>query len=186
MAEENNPAVDTAEEAADTGKKDQKEKKMSSAQYRAKIDALEAELEKAKADLEAAKDSHLRTLAEYDNYRKRTAREKDELYVSSKADVIGRLLPIIDNFDRAAGAQSDYETYKKGIELTVSGFEKALSDLGAEAFGEPGEEFDPNLHEALMHAEDETMGENLISDVFEKGYRIGDRLIRPARVKTVN
>ena len=143
-----------------------------------------AELEK---DLAAAKEAHIRTLAEYDNYRKRTAKEKEATWIDAKASCIAELLPMLDNFDRALGVtDSDFDSYKKGVEMIYQGFCDTLKKLGVEAFGEEGDEFDPNFHSAVMHVDDESLGENVLAQVFSKGYKIGDKVLRPAMVKVAN
>ncbi len=143
------------------------------------IDALQKELDKTK-------DLLMRTAAEYDNFRRRSQREKDALYTDSKADVLTKLLPIIDNFERAATAQTDLEQYRKGIEMTVRQLLDTMQSLDCVSFGEVGEAFDPNYHNAVMHIEDENLGENVIANVFVKGYKIGDRVIRAASVQVAN
>ena len=167
-------AVETAENtAADTAE-------ATASQEDSKI----AELEK---DLAAAKEAHIRTLAEYDNYRKRTAKEKENTWVDAKAVRLAELLPMLDNFDRALGVtDSDFESYKKGVEMIYQGFSETLKKLGVEAFGEEGDEFDPNFHSAVMHTEDESLGDNVIAQVFSKGYKLGDKVLRPAMVKVAN
>ena len=167
-------AVETAENtAADTAE-------ATASQEDSKI----AELEK---DLAAAKEAHIRTLAEYDNYRKRTAKEKENTWVDAKAVCLAELLPMLDNFDRALGVtDSDFESYKKGVEMIYQGFSETLKKLGVEAFGEEGDEFDPNFHSAVMHVEDESLGENVLAQVFSKGYKLGDKVLRPAMVKVAN
>ncbi len=147
-------------------------------------DAGTAELEK---ELAAAKEAHIRTLAEYDNFRKRSAREKESTWLEAKASCLGELLPILDNFDRALGVtDSDFESYKKGVEMIYQGLTETLRKLGVEAFGEEGDEFDPNFHSAVMHIDDESLGENVLAQVFSKGYKIGDKVLRPAMVKVAN
>ena len=138
-------------------------------------------------ELAAAKEAHIRTLAEYDNYRKRTTREKEALYGDAKAAALGELLPVLDNFERALGTQdADAEALKKGMEMIFAGFQETLKKLGVEAFGEPGDKFDPNIHNAVMHIEDDAFGENEIAAVFSKGYKLGDRILRPAMVQVAN
>ncbi len=147
-------------------------------------DAGTAELEK---ELAAAKEAHIRTLAEYDNFRKRSAREKESTWLEAKASCMSELLPILDNFDRALGVtDSDFECYKKGVEMIYQGFTETLKKLGVEAFGEEGDSFDPNFHSAVMHIDDEAFGENVLAQVFSKGYKIGDKVLRPAMVKVAN
>ena len=167
VVETTDTAVDTAEEATN----DTADNKL-------------AELEK---DLAAAREAHIRTLAEYDNYRKRTAKEKEATWIDAKASCVAELLPVLDNFDRALGVtDSDFDSYKKGVEMIYQGFCDTLKKLGVEAFGEEGDEFDPNFHSAVMHVEDESLGENVLAQVFSKGYKIGEKVLRPAMVKVAN
>ncbi len=159
------------------------------AQTKTEPDAQPAE-DKAEAlekELAAAKEAHIRTLAEYDNYRKRSTREKEAAYGDAKAAALKELLPVLDNFERALSApDADAESLKKGMEMIFTGFQETLKKLGVEAFGEAGEPFDPNIHNAVMHLEDETLGENVIAAVFSKGYKLGDRILRPAMVQVAN
>ena len=145
----------------------------------AKVEALTEELNKTKDQL-------LRTAAEYDNFRRRSQKEKEALYTDSKADVLTGLLPVIDNFERASAAQADLEAYRKGIEMTVKQLLESMKGLGCESFCEPGDAFDPNIHNGVMHIEDENLGESVVAQVFVKGYKIGDRVIRPASVQVAN
>lgn len=152
----------------------------------------EAEAEEKKDDsieaqLKDAKDQLLRTAAEYANFRARSAKEKEQTYSNAKGNVVAEILPAIDNLERAINQEnSDYEALKKGVEMTLNGLMASLNKIGVEAFGEAGETFDPNFHNAVMHVEDDNFGENEITDVFQKGYKINDRIIRPAMVKTAN
>lgn len=144
-------------------------------------------IEELQKELAASKEAHIRTLAEYDNYRKRTVKEKEASYGDAKANTIAELLPVLDNFDRALCVDSsDFEAYKKGVEMIYQNFTEILKKLGAESFGEKGEQFDPNIHNGVMHVEDDSFGENEIADVFSKGYRLGERILRPAMVKVAN
>jgi len=144
----------------------------------------EEELEEKIKELD---DKYLRILAEYDNFRKRSQKEKADIYSSSKAEVIEQILPILDNFDRAAqNSEADFDAYKKGIELIFGQFLKVLEKFGVESFGEEGDTFDPNLHTAVMAVTDDSLGENTIAQVFSKGYRLGDKIIREAAVKVAN
>ncbi len=137
--------------------------------------------------LDEKNDQLLRTLAEYDNFRKRSQREKEALYAECKASVINALLPVADNFDRIfANPDGTLEDYKKGVEMTFKQFSEVFKNLGIEAFGEVGEEFDPNFHNAVMHTEDDSVGENTITNVLVKGYKLGDKIIRPAMVAVAN
>jgi molecular chaperone GrpE len=145
------------------------------------------EVEKLQTELAEEKDKFLRLYAEYDNFRKRSQKEKSDIYTSSKADVIKELLPILDNFDRAAAnSEADFDGYKKGIELIFNQFLQLLEKYGVESFGAEGDKFDPNLHSAVMAVEDENLGENEIAQVFSKGYKLGDKIIREAVVKVAN
>lgn len=127
------------------------------------------------------------TAAEYANFRARSAKEKEQTYTNAKGNVVAELLPVIDNLERALAQEGeDFEALKKGVEMTFDGLKATLEKLGVEAYGEAGDSFDPNLHNAVMHIEDEELGENVITDVFQKGYKINDRVIRPAMVKTAN
>lgn len=143
--------------------------------------------EKLTAELTETKDQLLRVMAEYDNFRKRSQKEKEQAFGDSKAAAISEFLPLYDNFSRAEnGEATDLESYKKGIDMIYNQFGEILKKLGVEEFGEVGETFDPNIHNAVMHDEDSEKPENSISDVFSKGYKMGDRIIRPAIVKVVN
>lgn len=147
----------------------------------------ENETEKLQKELDAAKEAHMRTLAEYDNFRKRSIKEKEAIAGDSKAMALTELLPVLDNFERAAmNAEADFDSYRKGVEMTFGSFMEVLRKLGVEQFGEPGEQFDPNIHNAVMHCEDESLEENVITDVFSNGYKLGDRVLRHAMVKVAN
>jgi molecular chaperone GrpE len=154
--------------------------------HKAKKEKLSREQE-LENQLAEKNDQLLRLAAEYDNFRKRSQREKDELFKSSKATVIQELLPVIDNFERAGNASSQSPAeYIKGMELVYSQFLGIIKKLGIETFGEPGEEFDPNIHSAVMHVEDDALEENVIAEVLSKGYKLGDKIIRSATVKVAN
>ena len=134
----------------------------------------------------AEHDAHLRLAAEYDTFRKRTIKEKDAAYGNGKADALAKLLPIYDNLERALNQPTEDAAYKKGVEMTMQGLIKIFSDLGVEVYGETGDEFDPNLHNAVMHIESEEHGENTIAQVFQKGFKIGDKVVRFAMVQVAN
>ena len=146
----------------------------------------ESELEALKLQLEEKSDLLFRTAAEFDNYKKRTEREKASVAEYAKAGIIKKLLPILDNVDRAALADKETADYIKGVELIIKQFEGLASELGIEEVAQVGDNFDPNLHEAVMHTEDENLGENVVSQVLQKGYKIGDTVIRPAMVAVAN
>ncbi len=149
-------------------------------------DERDSIIEELNKKLLEANDKYLRTVAEYDNFRKRSQKEKEAIFSDSKTDIIGKLLPVIDNFERASAADTDLESYKKGIEMTVKQLLDVFASFGAEAYGEKGEEFDPNIHNGVMHIDDENLGENVISEVYMKGYKMGDKVIRHATVIVAN
>ena len=134
----------------------------------------------------AEHDMYLRLAAEFDNFRKRTIKEKESSYGNGKADTLAKLLPVYDNLERALNQPTEDAAYKKGVEMTMAEFEKIFTSLGVEVFGAPGEAFNPELHNAVMHTEDPELGENTISMVFQKGARIGDKVIRFAMVQVAN
>ena len=121
-------------------------------------------------------DAHLRLAAEYDNFRKRTLKEKEASYGNGKADAVAKMLPVYDNLERALNQPTEDAAYKKGVEMTMTELVKILSGLGVEIFGNAGDAFDPNLHNAVMHIDDESLEENTIAQVFQKGFKIGDKV----------
>ncbi len=168
-----------------------KEKEVNEEVLEEEVKETETEKEDETSSLEAqlkdTKDQLLRTAAEYANFRARSAKEKEQTYSNAKGNVVSEILPAIDNLERALSQEnSDYESLKKGVQMTLDGLMASLEKLGVEQYGESGDAFDPNYHNAVMHVEDESLGENVITDVFQKGYRISDRVIRPAMVKTAN
>ena len=134
----------------------------------------------------AEHDSYLRLAADYDNFRKRTIKEKEASYGNGKADAVEKLLPVYDNLERAMNQPTEDAAYKKGVELTFNQLVSIFTTLGVEIFGNPGDEFDPNLHNAVMHTDDESLGENVISQVFQKGFKLGDKIVRFAMVQVAN
>lgn len=153
---------------------------------KAKKPKKSTETVKLKEELEKAQDQLLRTAAEFDNYKKRTDRERASVAEYAKCEVIKKLLPILDNIDRAGAADNTGDEYIKGIEMIVKQFASLAETLGIEEIAKEGDNFDPNLHEAVMHIEDETLGENVIAEVLQKGYKLGDTVIRAAMVKVAN
>ena len=134
----------------------------------------------------AEHDAHLRLAAEYDNFRKRTIKEKDAAYGNGKAAAVEKLLPVYDNLERALNQACTDEAFKKGVEMTMTELVNILTGLGVEIFGDVGEAFDPNIHNAVMHTENEELGENTIAMVFQKGFKIGDKVVRFAMVQVAN
>lgn len=146
-----------------------------------------SEIDRIKKELEEKADRLLRTLAEYDNFRKRSQKERDQAYSDTKSEVLSAFLPVVDNIERAlSNDTASYEDYKKGAEMIFGQFTKIMTDSGVTAFGEKGDAFDPTLHNAVMHIEDDSLGESEIAEVFEKGYMLGERVLRPATVKVAN
>ncbi|NME82954.1 nucleotide exchange factor GrpE [Clostridium sp. SM-530-WT-3G] len=141
--------------------------------------------EKLQEELDATKDRLLRLTAEYDNYRKRTAKEKEGIYGDAYVDVVKEILPIIDNLERAVAAEGSIEDLKKGVEMTMKGCKDAFAKLGVEEIDANGE-FDPNFHNAVMHIEDENLGKNVVAEVFQKGYKKDNKIIRHTMVKVAN
>lgn len=131
-------------------------------------------------------DTYLRLAAEFDNFRKRTVKEKEQSYGNGKSDAIAKILPIYDILERAVNQPTEDAAYKKGVELTMSELVKILTGFGVEIFGNVGDPFDPELHNAVMHTEDENLGENTIAQVFQKGFKMGDKIIRFAMVQAAN
>ena len=134
----------------------------------------------------AEHDAHLRLAAEYDNFRKRTAKEKESSYANGKADAIEKLLPVYDNLSRALNQETSDTAYKKGVEMTMNELVKILNSLGVEIFGAVGDVFDPNIHNAVMHTEDDSVAENTITQVFQQGFKMGDKIVRFAMVQVAN
>ena len=134
----------------------------------------------------AEHDSFLRLYAEYDHFRKRTIKEKEASYGNGRADTVAKMLPVYDNLERALKQETQDAAYKKGVELTMQELVKIFSGLGVEVFGSPGDVFDPNLHNAVMHTESEEFPENTITQVFQKGFKLGDKIVRFAMVQVAN
>ena len=134
----------------------------------------------------AERDSHLRLAAEYDNFRKRTTKEKEQSYLNGKADAVEKLLPVYDNLSRALKQETTDPAFKKGVEMTMTELVKILNSMGVEIFGEEGETFDPALHNAVLHIDDESLAENTITQVFQQGFKIGDKVVRFAMVQVAN
>ena len=134
----------------------------------------------------AEHDAYLRLAAEFDNFRKRTTKEKEQSYGNGKADAVAKMLPVYDNLERAPNQETADSAYKKGVELTMNKLVKIFTALGMEIFGEAGDSFNPELHNAVMHIENEELGENTIAAVFQKGAKIGDKVVRFAMVQVAN
>lgn len=146
---------------------------------------IKDENKKLTNEIEALKERLVRLTAEYDNYRKRTAKEKEGIYTDACTDVLKEMIPVLDNLERAIAVDGSAEDIKTGVEMTIKGFKNSFEKLGVEEIDATGE-FDPNYHQAVMHIEDEALGANSIAEVFQKGYKRGDKIIRYTVVKVAN
>lgn len=140
----------------------------------------------AKEEIADEHDRFLRLIAEYDNFRKRSARERENIYTDVRVDTVTKFLPVYDNLQRAMNTQTADEAYKKGVEMTFSQFRQVMTSLGVEEIPAEGEKFDPTVHNAVMHVEDESVGENVIVEEFQKGFKLGEKIIRFSMVKVAN
>ena len=184
-AEEPNPAGETTPESGEQEKP--AEEKKSRHKEKKESEKLKEELEKAKADLAALNDRYLRLRAESDNFRKRTEREKAAIYDDATSLAVTEILPVADNLERALQLEEcSVEDLRKGVEMVQTQLHTSLTKLKITAVGEVGEAFDPNLHNAVSHIEDETLGENVISAVYQKGYKRNEKVVRPAMVQVAN
>ena len=196
--EKNTPEVDTERETIDVVEeaetateekvaeaKDTKADKKKSKKQDGKIEELEKALAAKENELAEQNDKYMRMMAEYDNFRKRSAKEKEGTYADAYADALKSILPIIDNLERAIGV-TDADGVLKGLEMTLKGADEALKKMGVEAFGAEGDTFDPNIHNAVMMVESDERAEGEIVSVFQKGYKKGDKIIRYAMVTVAN
>jgi len=169
----------SGEETSEVKEEDEKEDEMKKFRNR------KEEIKELKEENDSLKDKLLRTIAEYDNFRKRTSKEKESIYTEACADVLKEILPVLDNLERAVAVDGSAEDLKKGIELTKNQFTASFEKLGVEEISSDGE-FDPNFHNAVMHIEDENLGKNQVAEVFLKGYKKGDKVLRHSMVKVAN
>ena len=169
-------------------KKDKKEKETVAEETVETVEAVEeaVEVNPWEEKYNAEHDSYLRLAADYDNFRKRTIKEKEHSYSGGKADAIEKLLPVYDNLERALNQPTEDEAYKKGVEMTMTQLVNIFSGMGVEIFGNVGDVFDPNIHNAVMHTEDESVAENTITQVFQKGFKLGEKIVRFAMVQVAN
>ena len=144
------------------------------------------ELETLKNNLAVQEEKFLRLAAEYDNFRKRSQKEKESTWTDARAETVKAFLPVYDNLERALKQETADEAYKKGVEMTMTGLKEILGKLGLEEIPALGETFDPNVHNAVMHVEDESAGENTVVEVFQTGFKAGDKVVRFAMVKVAN
>ena len=180
----NEPQAETERQKVDGGA--EKTEKQTSAEHKTKSTKKHSETEKLKEELAAQKDLLLRTAAEYDNYKKRSEKEKLAIAEYAEAKLLKKFLPIIDNVERAKLCESGSEEYNKGIEMIIKQLFGLSDALGLVEIGKEGETFDPNFHEAVMHIEDPEKPENSIDAVLQKGYKIGNTVIRAAMVRVAN
>ncbi len=174
-------------------KKDQDQNKPESQQEETAEEAVQEEQaaeptpeEALQASLREQEDKYLRLLAEYDNYRKRSQKEKENAWTTAKADTAKEFLPVYDNLERALKQETTDEAYAKGVQMIMTQLKAVLEKLGIEEIPALGETFDPNFHNAVMHMEDDSLGENTVAEVFQTGFKIGDKVIRHAMVKVAN
>ena len=165
------------------GAKKEKKEKEEKTEEEKETEAAEKVIDTAMA---ALNDKYLRLCAEYDNFRRRSQREKDNLYGDIKADTLLKFLPVYDNLARALNTPTEDEAYKKGVEMIMTQFNSTMEKLGVTRIESLGAKFDPALHNAVMHVEDKEKGENEIVEVFQEGFRLGDKVIRFAMVKVAN
>jgi len=167
-------------------KPEKKDKKAGKKKEDERLTALEAEKEALEKDKAALNDKYLRICAEYDNFRRRSQKEKDSLYGDIKADTVQKFLPVYDNLERALKQGTEDEAYRKGVEMIMTQFCATLEKLGVKKIESLGKTFDPAFHNAVMHVDDEEQGENVIVEVFQEGFMIGEKVIRFAMVKVAN
>ena len=179
------PKAPEAGESKSDKKEDKKEKRFGKKKDEERA-ALEAEKEALEKEKAALNDKYLRICAEYDNFRRRSQKEKDNLYGDIKANTVQQFLPVYDNLERALKQGTEDEAYRKGVEMIMTQFNATLEKLGVKKIESLGQAFDPNKHNAVMHVEDESLGENTIVEVFQEGFAIGDKVIRFAMVKVAN
>ncbi|MCR5479364.1 MAG: nucleotide exchange factor GrpE [Ruminococcus sp.] len=188
LEQESAEAEDTAvtDEAAAETQSEQTESEQQTDQQQSSEQQEPTEEVKLKKELEESKDKYLRLMAEYDNFRKRSAKERLELSATVKGNTIGEILPVFDNFERALAAETQDTNYKAGVEMIFKQFGDMLTKLGVEIIDPIGQTFDPNIANAVNQIEDENLGENEVAQVFQKGYKIGDKVIRYAMVVVAN
>ena len=149
-------------------------------------ETVDSELENLKKMVALQEDKYLRLAAEYENYRRRTAKEKEAIWADAKGDAAAAFLPVYDNLERALKQETADEAYKKGVEMTMNQLKDVLAKLGITEIPALGETFDPKFHNAVMHVDDESLGENVVADVFQAGFQLGEKVIRFAMVKVAN
>ncbi|MBQ7357868.1 MAG: nucleotide exchange factor GrpE [Clostridia bacterium] len=182
---ETEETAETVEVTEEETKKPDKADKKKVKELEKKLSECEGALEEKVQECDETTDKYLRMMAEYDNFRKRSAKEKEGIYADAYADALKSILPIIDNLEKAA-EYKDAEKVSKGVEMILKSASDALGKMGVTSFGAKGEQFDPNRHNAVMHVEDESLEDGVIVDVFQKGYAKGDKILRYAMVTVAN
>ena len=189
MGKKKTPIDEAVEETAkqETAEKETEEvKEENKEEVKEEATAEPTELEKAQKAQAQEHEQYLRLAAEYDNFRKRTQREKDAIYQDAMSDTAKKFLPVYDNLERALKTETADEAFRKGVEMTMTELTKIMDGIGIKAFGAAGEPFDPEKHNAVMHIDDESLGDNVVAEVFQTGFTMGDRVIRFAMVKVAN
>ena len=187
QSETNEQTADVKKETAQAEQPETEPEKTEPKQDGAKPEQSQpTELEQLQKKLDEEHDARLRLAAEYDNYRKRSQKERDNLYTDIRSETVAKFLPVYDNLERALAGETADTAYKKGVEMTMNELKKIMKGLGVEEFGEQGEAFDPQKHNAVMHVEDDTLEENVVAEVFQKGFRVGEKVVRFAMVKVAN
>ena len=179
------PAEEKTDKKADK-KEEKKDRKFGKKKEDERVSALEAEKEALEKEKAALNDKYLRICAEYDNFRRRSQKEKDNLYSEIRANAVQQFLPVYDNLERALKQGTEDEAYRKGVEMIMTQFNATLEKLGVKKIESLGKTFDPKLHNAVMHVDDESLGENTIVEVFQEGFTVNDKVIRFAMVKVAN
>ena len=184
MAEE--MKMDTAEETVEeTVEAAEKEPKKKAKKAESDLQDAKMEIERLKSEMEALNDTYLRLAAEYENFRRRTAKEREGIYGDAYADALCAIFPVVDNLERALQF-SDGESVVKGVAMTLKSLQETLTKMGVTEIDPKGEEFNPNLHNAVLHVEDESVGDSVVVEVLQKGYTRGDKVLRYAMVKVAN
>ena len=182
---EETTAAETEETAEETPA-EEKEQAEDGKQKKEKKIFGKKEKKPTKEEYDILNDKYLRVCAEYDNFRKRSLKEKEGIYGDVRSNVVTSFLPVYDNLVRALDTKTEDEAYRKGVEMIMNQFNQTLEKLGVAEIPALGEKFNPELHNAVMHVDDETKGENEIVEVFQKGFKLGDKIIRFAMVKVAN
>lgn len=186
--EDSQPTAEKAQQGAEAsaGQQPETPKQEAKAPEKAPDKAEKKKAPSHEEELKAEKDKYLRLMAEYDNFRKRSARERDSIYADVRVDTVTRFLPVYDNLERALAVETADEAYRKGVEMTFTQLCEVMKKLGVETIEAKGKTFDPQLHNAVMHVQDESLGENVVVEEFQKGFKMGDKIIRCSMVKVAN